>query len=272
MNWNLQQSSQYQARECWRGFLEHPQSVQNANYEGKDSDLILPGEFFDTFSSILFELLRKCNWISSLWTRLPTTDSRWTSAIWRRIMSIWTLQFQVDFKKNVFWRKNNWLNDTGLLEIPSYGLAVVILLYGGRRIPYFGCVWTSGQLWRQLAHETRIMKQMKTLLNWFSRSMLLCGISLLSISLVPEGQPTLVLVIALFGELWSPYSEGFQKVWFSTKNSFQERCASHFLLVWSSCTVLSSFQQKSELRGLVRPLLSAGFLLVSPCLKNPGFS
>ena len=95
------------------------------------------------FLILLFDLLRKCNWISSLWTRLPTTDSRWTSAIWRRIMSTWTLQCQVDFKKNVFWRKNNWLNDTGLLEIPSYGLAVVILLYGGRRIPYFGCVQTT---------------------------------------------------------------------------------------------------------------------------------
>ena len=62
-------------------------------------------------------------------------------------MSTWTLQFQVDFQKTktkkVFWRKNNWLNDTGLLEIPSYGLAIVILLYGGRRIPYFGCVWTT---------------------------------------------------------------------------------------------------------------------------------
>jgi len=66
---------------------------------------------------------------------------------------------------------------SGLLEIPSYGLAVVILLYGGRRIPYFG-------------------------------SMLLCGISLLSISLVPEGQPTLVLVIALFGKMCITFSFG----------------------------------------------------------------
>ena len=48
---------------------------------------------------------KKVHWISSLWTRLPTTDSRWTSAIWRRIMSIWTLQCQVDFKKNVFLTK-----------------------------------------------------------------------------------------------------------------------------------------------------------------------
>ena len=46
-------------------------------------------------------------------------------------------------------------------------------------------------------HETT-----ETLLDRYSRSMLLCGISLLSISLVPEGQPTLVLVIALFGEIW----------------------------------------------------------------------
>ena len=49
--------------------------------------------------------------------------------------------------KIVSWLKKNWSN-TGLLEIPSYGLAVVILLYGGRRIPYFGC----GHFWRQLAH------------------------------------------------------------------------------------------------------------------------
>ena len=30
--------------------------------------------------------------------------------------------------------------------------------------------------------------------------MLLCGVSLLSISLVPEGYPTVVLVVALFGD------------------------------------------------------------------------
>jgi len=74
---------------------------------------------------------------------------------------------------------NVYLNFTvsGLLEIPSYGLALVILLYGGRRIPYFG-------------------------------SMLLCGLSLLSISLVPEGFPTLILVIALFGKMCITFSFG----------------------------------------------------------------
>jgi len=74
---------------------------------------------------------------------------------------------------------NVYLNFTvsGLLEIPSYGLAIVILLYGGRRIPYFG-------------------------------SMLLCGVSLLSISFVPEGHPTVVLVIALFGKMCITFSFG----------------------------------------------------------------
>ena len=54
-----------------------------------------------------------------------------------------------------------------------------------------------------------------------------------------------------------------QNVWFSTTISFQERCASHFLLVWSFCTEPSSFQQRSELQGLVRPLLSAGLCQLS---------
>ena len=57
-----------------------------------------------------------------------------------------------------FDEKNNWLNDTGLLEIPSYGLAVVILLYGGRRIPYFGCVWTTLMA---IGTLTRDVKQQK---------------------------------------------------------------------------------------------------------------
>ena len=42
----------------------------------------------------------------------------------------------------------------------------------------------------------------------FSRSMLLCGVSLLSISLVPEGNPTLILVIALFGKMCITFSWG----------------------------------------------------------------
>ena len=59
--------------------------------------------------------------------------------------------------------------------------------------------WKLSKWWQQY-------NAMKRRQNWqlFLRSMLLCGVSLLSISLVPEGHPTVILVIALFGKASSP--------------------------------------------------------------------
>jgi len=69
------------------------------------------------------------------------------------------------------------LKCSGLLEIPSYTLAMVVLLYSGRRVPYYS-------------------------------SMLLCGLSLLSISLVPANHPNTVMAIALFGKMCITFSFG----------------------------------------------------------------
>ena len=75
---------------------------------------------------------------------------------------------------------NVYMNFTisGLLEIPAYGAAIVILLYWGRRIPYFV-------------------------------SILLCGVSLLSIVCLPSGVPDWVAVaLTLFGKMCVTFSWG----------------------------------------------------------------
>ena len=62
--------------------------------------------------------------------------SLWTLATWLRVTFISTSPFLVcTWIKCVSTLLSNFFS--GLLEIPSYGLALLILLYWGRRVPYY---------------------------------------------------------------------------------------------------------------------------------------
>ena len=98
--------------------------------------------------------------------------------------------------------------------------------------------------------------------------MLLCGISLLSISLVPDGQPTLVLVIALFGEIWpSQLVENiFNWCVFSRKDV-------HHIFFWGDLPVRSRAlpnrdQNFRDWFGLFCRQVFVHYQLLPSCLEN----
>ena len=74
---------------------------------------------------------------------------------------------------------NIYINFTisGILEIPAYSAAIIILLHWGRRVPYFV-------------------------------SILLCGLSLLTIVCIPQGNNWAIVALTLFGKMCVTFSWG----------------------------------------------------------------